>query len=70
MLKVGSIWLHSPVWIKNPRQNGGGCIIDHTVQVADIIRPFPENKGFRESAESQRIRGRRVGEGGEDENGV
>ena len=27
-----------PGWVKDPAQNGGGCIIDHTVHVADIIR--------------------------------
>jgi predicted dehydrogenase len=28
----------TPDWVKNPKQNGGGCIIDHTIHVADIIR--------------------------------
>jgi predicted dehydrogenase len=28
----------TPDWVKDPHQNGGGCIIDHTVHVADIIR--------------------------------
>jgi predicted dehydrogenase len=28
----------APAWVKNPGENGGGCIIDHTVHVADIIR--------------------------------
>lgn len=29
-----------PAWVKDPAQNGGGCIIDHTVHVADIMRWF------------------------------
>jgi len=28
----------APDWVLDPVQNGGGCIIDHTVHVADIIR--------------------------------
>lgn len=28
----------APEWVKNNAQNGGGCIVDHTVHVADIIR--------------------------------
>ena len=28
----------TPEWVKNPGENGGGCIIDHTVHVADVIR--------------------------------
>jgi predicted dehydrogenase len=28
----------TPAWVKDPRENGGGCIIDHTVHVADVIR--------------------------------
>lgn len=27
-----------PDWVRDPRQNGGGALIDHTVHVADIIR--------------------------------
>lgn len=27
-----------PSWVLDPKQNGGGCIIDHTVHVADVIR--------------------------------
>ena len=27
-----------PEWVKNPQKNGGGCIIDHTVHVADVMR--------------------------------
>lgn len=27
-----------PEWVLDPARNGGGCIIDHTVHVADIIR--------------------------------
>lgn len=27
-----------PAWVMNPKENGGGCLIDHTVHVADIIR--------------------------------
>ena len=27
-----------PNWVRDPAQNGGGCLIDHTVHVADIIR--------------------------------
>ena len=27
-----------PTWVHDPKQNGGGCLIDHTVHVADIIR--------------------------------
>lgn len=27
-----------PSWVRDPSENGGGCIIDHTVHVADIIR--------------------------------
>ena len=27
-----------PDWVRNPKYNGGGCLIDHTVHVADIIR--------------------------------
>ena len=30
----------APDWVLDPRQNGGGCIIDHTVHAADIIRWF------------------------------
>ena len=29
-----------PDWVKDPSKNGGGCIIDHTVHVADIMRWF------------------------------
>lgn len=29
-----------PEWVLDPQKNGGGCIIDHTVHVADIIRWF------------------------------
>lgn len=28
----------APDWVKDPKQNGGGCMIDHTVHVADLIR--------------------------------
>jgi predicted dehydrogenase len=28
----------APDWVKDPRRNGGGCIIDHTVHVADLMR--------------------------------
>lgn len=28
----------APEWVKDPKQNGGGCLIDHCVHVADIIR--------------------------------
>jgi UDP-N-acetylglucosamine 3-dehydrogenase len=27
-----------PAWVRDPKQNGGGCLIDHTVHIADIIR--------------------------------
>ena len=27
-----------PDWVRDPAENGGGCLIDHTVHVADIIR--------------------------------
>lgn len=27
-----------PAWVLDPAANGGGCLIDHTVHVADIIR--------------------------------
>jgi len=27
-----------PDWVRDPDKNGGGCIIDHTIHVADIIR--------------------------------
>jgi predicted dehydrogenase len=27
-----------PAWVRDPRQNGGGSLIDHTVHVADVIR--------------------------------
>ena len=30
----------APDWVMDPAKNGGGCIIDHTVHVADIIRWF------------------------------
>ena len=30
----------APDWVLDPKKNGGGCIIDHTVHVADIIRWF------------------------------
>ena len=30
----------APDWVLDPLKNGGGCIIDHTVHVADIIRWF------------------------------
>ncbi len=30
----------APDWVRDPVRNGGGCIIDHTVHVADIIRWF------------------------------
>lgn len=29
-----------PDWVLDPAKNGGGCIIDHTVHIADIIRWF------------------------------
>lgn len=29
-----------PAWVLDPAANGGGCLIDHTVHVADIIRWF------------------------------
>ncbi|MGA2379081.1 MAG: Gfo/Idh/MocA family oxidoreductase [Spirochaetia bacterium] len=35
----------APEWVKDPLTNGGGCIIDHTVHVADIIR-FLTGKEF------------------------
>lgn len=28
----------APSWVLDPKRNGGGCIIDHTVHVADLIR--------------------------------
>lgn len=28
----------APDWVKHNNQNGGGCIVDHTVHAADIIR--------------------------------
>jgi predicted dehydrogenase len=28
----------APDWVRDPQQNGGGCLIDHTVHVADILR--------------------------------
>lgn len=28
----------APDWVKDPEQNGGGCLIDHCVHVGDIIR--------------------------------
>lgn len=28
----------APEWVKHTASNGGGCIVDHTVHVADIIR--------------------------------
>lgn len=28
----------TPQWVLDPRRNGGGCIIDHTVHVADTMR--------------------------------
>ena len=28
----------APDWVFDPKKNGGGCIVDHTVHVADIIR--------------------------------
>ena len=28
----------APEWVKDPQCNGGGCIIDHTVHVADLMR--------------------------------
>ena len=30
----------APEWVLDPAKNGGGCIIDHTVHVADLIRWF------------------------------
>lgn len=36
----------APQWVLDPEQNGGGCIIDHTVHVADIIRWFT-NEEFK-----------------------
>lgn len=30
----------APAWVLDAKKNGGGCIIDHTVHVADIIRWF------------------------------
>lgn len=27
-----------PAWVRDPQRNGGGCIIDHTVHVADLMR--------------------------------
>ena len=35
----------TPDWVKDPKQNGGGSIIDHTVHVADTIR-FLTGKEF------------------------
>ena len=45
----------APAWVKDPAQNGGGCIIDHTVHVADILRfltgkEFLSVRTFAESA--------------------
>ena len=29
-----------PGWVLDPQKNGGGCIVDHTVHVADLMRWF------------------------------
>ena len=29
---------NAPHWVLDPQRNGGGCIIDHTVHVADLMR--------------------------------
>ena len=29
-----------PDWVLDPQKNGGGCIVDHTVHVADLMRWF------------------------------
>ncbi len=33
-----------PDWVLDPAKNGGGCIIDHTVHIADIIRWFTKEE--------------------------
>ncbi|WP_428771722.1 Gfo/Idh/MocA family oxidoreductase [Treponema sp. HNW] len=37
----------TPDWVKNPKQNGGGSIMDHTVHVADTIR-FLTGREFKD----------------------
>lgn len=38
----------TPEWVKDPRCNGGGSIIDHTVHVADLMR-FVTGKEFQDA---------------------
>jgi predicted dehydrogenase len=41
-----------PEWVLDPARNGGGCLIDHTVHVADIIRWFTGQEFETVKAES------------------
>ena len=43
-----------PDWVKDPKKNGGGCIIDHTVHVADIMRWFTGEDFVSVYAEAKR----------------
>jgi len=50
-----------PNWVKDPEKNGGGCIIDHTVHVADVMRyltgeEFESVRTFANSAGIKNIR--------------
>lgn len=43
-----------PDWVLNPAINGGGCLIDHTVHVADIIRWFTGDEFAQVKVELQK----------------
>lgn len=45
----------APEWVMDPMKNGGGCIIDHTVHVADIIRWFTGEEFETVRAEARHI---------------
>lgn len=45
----------APDWVMDPAKNGGGCIIDHTVHVADIIRWFTGEEFVDVRAEARHV---------------
>ncbi len=44
-----------PAWVRDLKQNGGGCLIDHTVHVADIIRWLTGTEYATVKSETSRI---------------
>lgn len=44
----------APEWVLDPARNGGGCIIDHTVHVADLIRWFTGEEFVTVQAEARK----------------